>query len=360
MKGTVLAVETGPLLRRAALLRDGVLDALEIDDLSNRSPQPGAIYRCRITRTIPGIGAAVADMGDGQTGFFPEGAAFSPGQSLLAEVRREADGDKAARLSPAIQLRSDHLVFTPARPGINVSRKITDKAERTRLRTALDAFASKGGFVIRTEARDSPAPDLHEEARILTERYDRLAADATPGQRAPAPDAVARIMHKTDTIGSILADEASLDGLPPVPVPRLDAGPFDTLDIDAAIASLMGPRHKLPEGWLSIDPTPALIAVDVNTGAASNGNATLRVNLDAASALPRLLSLKKIGGLILIDFAGAPKGSERARIAEAFGRAAAHYLDGSTVFGWGPAGLLEAVCRRPGRSLALLMPEDPR
>ena len=354
MKGSVLAVETGDTLRRAALLRDGVLEAIEIDRLGATVPLPGAIWRCRITGTIPGIGAATADLGQGVEGFFPEATGLSAGQSLLAEVRREADGEKAARLSPAIQLRSDHLVFTPARPGINISRKIADETERARLRAALDPFAARGGFVIRTDARDLAEPMLREEATALVTRYDALSVDPSPGLRASPPDAVARILGRAGRVDSIVADEASLDGLPDHPAPRRDPAPFEALDIDAGLGALLSPRHDMTDGWLSIDPTPALVAIDVNTG----GNPPLRVNLDAARTIPRLLALKKLGGLVMVDFAGGPTGDDRTRIADAFHRAASRYLEGARLAGWGPAGLLEVVCPRPGRTLAMLISED--
>jgi len=360
VKGTVLAVETGPATRRAALVRDGVLEGVEIDRLDETRPLPGAIYRCRITGLVPGIGAATADMGGGVTGFFPDATGLTAGQSLLVEVRREAEGEKAARLSPALQLRSAHLVLTPARPGINVSRKITDPAQRTRLHAAITPCAPHGGFVIRTEAADIPTETLQAEAAALTKRLAALAADPTPGLRAPAADAVTRLLKRAGRIDSILADDPALPTLPADPAPRHDPAPFETLDLDAALAALLSPRHDLTEGWVSVDPTPALVAVDVNTGTAAGGNAALRVNLDAARTIPRLLSLRKLGGLVVVDFAGTPTPDERHRLHTAFRQAAADYLEGASVFGWGPAGLLEAVCRRPGRPLALLLSEDVR
>ena len=360
MKGTVLAIETSRTLRRAAVMRDGVLDALEIDRLEDRQPATGALYCARITGLIPGIGAATADLGHGIAGFFPDGAGLIPGQSLLVEIRREAEGDKAARLSPAIQLRSEHLVFTPARPGINISRKITEEAERTRLRAALDPFATKGGFVIRTEACTQADEAIRAQGLALVEKYTHLCADPAPGLRLAAPDAVARLLDRAGPGAAVIADEASLDALPSGLSARHDPAPFETLDIDTALDTLMLPRHDLAEGWLSIDPTPALVAIDVNTGGAGGGKTALRVNLDAARTIPRLLSLKKLGGLILVDFAALPKGRDRARIADAFHDAATRYLAEARVMGWGPAGLLESVCRRPGRSLAMLMPEDAR
>ena len=349
----MLAVETGAGLRRAALLCDGVLEAIEIDRLSDAGLLPGAIWRCRITGTIPGIGAATADLGQGIEGFFPDGAGLSAGQSLLAELRREPDGEKAARLSPAIQLRSDHLVFTPARPGINISRKVEDQAERARLRAALDPFSGRGGFVVRTDAREVAEDILRGEAVALIARYDALAVDPAPGLRAAPPDAVSRILAKAGQVDGAVVDAASAECLPEGMSPRRDPAPFEALDLDAALEALLSPRHDLREGWVSIDPTPALVAIDVNTG----GHAPAPVNLDAARALPRLLSLRKLGGLVVVDFAGGPKGEDRTRIADAFQRAASRYLEGARVAGWGPAGLLEVICPRPGRSLAMLLSE---
>ncbi len=355
MKEPILAVETGPALRRAALMRAGRLEALEIDRLGETRPLPGAIYRCRITGLIAGLGAAVADLGGGENGFLPDATGLTEGDSLLVSVRRAAEPGKAARLSPAVELASDHLVFTPRRPGINVSRKIADEDARARLRDALAPFAPQGGFVIRTGALDVPSDTLAEEAAALVARHDRLAADTAPGLRAPAPDAVARLIGRMGPPAAIVADDASRPLLPDGPSLRLDPAPFEALDLDAALTALRGPRHDLAEGWVSIDPTPALVAVDVNTGDAARGRAAVRVNLDAARTVPRLLSLRHLGGPVLVDFAAAPKGDDRARLADAFRDAASRYLVEARVLGWGPAGLLETVCRRPARPLD---PED--
>ena len=354
MKGRVLAVETGPVLRRAAIVENGRLDAIEIDRPCETCPLPGAIHRCRVTGLLTGIGAATLDLGDGMKGFLPEAGDLAPGDTLLAEVRREAENGKEARLSEAISLRDGPLVFTPMRPGINISRRIVDEAERTRLRAALMPFADRGGFVIRTAAQGADAEDLRSTADTLVARYDALAHDAAPGLRVPSPDCVARILDGARSVDAAMADEASLPLLPHDPVPRYDPAPFEALDIDGALSALLSPRHDLSEGWVSVDPTPALVAIDVNTGGAT----PLGVNLDVARMLPRLLSLKKLGGLVLVDFAGGPKGRDRVRIAEALRTAAAHYLVEARVAGWTPTGLLEMVCRRPGRSLAELLSED--
>ncbi len=356
MKGQVIAVERNARVLRAALMTDGRLDALEIDRIGEKQPMPGAIYRCRISEIMPAIGAAFADLGAGQGGFFPDAQGLTVGQTVLAQVKRESDGDKAARLTVEIQYRGQGIVFTPTRPGINVSRKIADVGERARLSVALASLAEKGGFVLRTTAVSLSADDLLAEARRLVGQHEALHGQSLPGCLLPAPDAFARVLEAAPANTPVIANAAAVDALRMAA--QVEEDPFDHLDIDTHIASLIVPRIALGEGWMSVDATPALVAVDVNTGEARGGNALLRVNLDAATRLPGVLALRRLGGVVMVDFAGAPKGDARKRIEQAITRAAHAKLGSPRLHGWGPAGLFEMACVRPGRSLVALMKED--
>ncbi len=357
MKGGVAAVERTDRLTRAALMVDGQLVAIEIDRHGEAVPLPGAIYRCRITDTIPAIGAAFADIGGGSSGFFPNAKGLISGQTLLAQVQREPEGDKAARLTTELQYRGEALVFTPQRPGINVSRKIGDEAERSRLSAALAPLVGEGGFVLRTAAIGFSSEALLARAQALVAQYRANSAPTgTLGCVVPAPDAFTRLREGMPPNTPIIANTewaAEFDG-----TVQIDPAPFDHLDIDTRIDDLLAPRIALGEGWISVDPTPALVAVDVNSAGARHGNALLRVNLEAATRLPLILSLLRLGGVVMVDFAGAPKGDARKRIEETIARAARTHLDSPRLHGWGPAGLFEMACKRPGRSLADLLKEN--
>lgn len=359
MRGAIIAVERDKTHSRAALILDGRLDALEIDRLDDPAPQVGAVYRCKITDMMPSIGAAFADLGAGQGGFFPDGRDRKPGETVLAQVRREAEGNKAARLSTDIQLQGTLVVFTPGSPGINVSRKIDEAPERDRLKSVLEPLGEQGGFVIRTRAKGVSENTLLQDAKRLLAIHERALGDKCNGLIVAAPDAFARILVRA-ALGTPVVMNAHAaahvdrsDGLSPDIAPT----PFDDLDIERQIDLCLSDRFDLKEGWLSVEATAALVAVDVNTAEAREGDARMRVNLDAAHQLGRALALRRFGGTVMIDFAGEPKGKARKLIEQALIAGARSYLDFPQILGWGPAGLLEIRCRRPGCTLIDLIGE---
>ena len=321
MNGRLFLVEKTGNLRRAALVVEGRLEAIEIDRLSDTGPKWGAVYRAKIVERMTAMGAAFVDLG-GKRGFLPDAGDALPGAIITVQVRREAEGDKAARVSTDIQVEHRLIVHTPEKPGINVSKKITQRDEREVLRDALDGL--KGGYVIRTAAEGMMADELREIAESLVLPYQRGV-----GLLREGPDALARL--------ELLHENAPIED------------DFELLDIDTQVDALLSPRVDLAEGaWLTIEPTAALIAVDVNTGQARGGDALQRVNLAAATEIPRQLRLRHLGGSIAVDFAGGPKGKARARLEKAIGSSL-------PPLGWGPAGWMELQTRKPGRSLAELL-----
>ena len=276
MKGRVLLFDEDARFRRAALVVDGRLDALEIDVLADASPRIGSVYRAKVDTIVPALGAAFLDMG-GVKGFLPEAGNAKPGDILRVKVRREAEDGKAARAS--------------------------------------------------VQDRDSGAPGLIESG---PNAFVRLIAQHGDAPRAADP-AVA------DDIADALKTPA----------------PFDHHDIESQIDALLDTRVDLAGGaWMTIQPTAALIAVDVNSGQATGGDALLRANLAAADALPRQLRMRRLGGAIAVDFAGGPTGKDRPRLDERIGGDLKR-------LGWGPAGWLELQRRKPGRSLVAILSATP-
>ena len=326
MKGRLFLVDESDTLRRAALVVDGRLEALEIDRLTDPGPRWGSVYRAKITERMTAMGAAFVDLG-GARGFLADAGDALPGSVVTVQVRREPEGDKAARVSTDIQIEHRVLVHTPMKPGINVSKKITDPEERRILREALGDL--KGGYVIRTAAAGMLADDLYTIAEAQALPYQRDF-----GLLREGPDALERLrLHHSDA--------------------PIEDG-FDHYDIEPQIEALLSERANLPEGaWLTIEPTTALVAIDVNTGAARGGDALQRVNLAAAAEIPRQLRLRHLGGSIAVDFAGGPKGKARKRLEDVMAQSL-------PPLGWGPAGWMELQTRKPGRSLKDLLAGESR
>ena len=359
MKGRAVLLERLEGMVRAALVVDGRLEALEIDFPDSDEPIPGAIYHARVMEVVPALSAAFLDLG-GARAFLPEAGGLSAGDTLIVQIRRGAEADKLARAASDVQLSGQHMVFTPLKPGINVSRKLTDADERERLTAALAPHAEAGGFVLRTRAQGAASAALYAEAGTLVTAWRDLSAAAqTPGLLRPGPDALARVMDGIESTVPLTANPAA--AAQPLPPHSVSDAPFDDFDIEPQIAALTAPRAELREGWMAIEATAALVAVDVNTGSAKSGGAARRVNLAAAEALPGQLALRRLGGTVLIDFAASPREkAERQRLETALNRAGRGRIEGLRILGWGPAGLLELRCPRPARSLAQMLGEVPR
>lgn len=320
MKGRFFVADKG----RAALVVDGRLEAIEIDPVGDRSVQPGAVYRATVTERIPSLGAAFLNLGNDLRGFLPDAGDAKAGDALIVQVRRAAEGEKAARLSRDLQIEHPLVISTPFNHGINISKKIADPDERDRLRAALSGLS--GGYVIRTAAKGVTTDTLREIALSLA-LPDRL----DPGLLRSGPDALTRLRL---TYGDAPVESS-----------------FDHFDLESEIDALLRPRVDLSDGaWMVIEPTAALIAIDVNTGSARGGDALLRTNLAAAQEIPRQLRLRHLGGTVAVDFAGGPKGKVRRRIEAAMEQSV-------PTLGWGPAGLLELSLRKPGQSLRDLLQE---
>lgn len=317
----------------AALVRGGRLSDLRLDDAASRDPRPGEIWAASVERLAPRQGAAFLSLGDAPA-FLPNAEGLSPGDRVLVEIQRPAEGGKAAAANRKLTWRGRLMAHTPSAPGVNVSRRIDDPAEQQRLRGVLAPVAETGGFVLRTAAAGADPDALLGEARALAEAARSVLGDASPPPRrlrpAPAP------------LDQIRWDWSDAE-------PRDDDALFETLDLFAQIDALLASDVALDHGWMRLDRTEALVAIDVNTGV---GGGALSINLAAADEIPRQLRLRGWGGMILMDFAGRAE-SDRPRI-ESRLRAAA---DGAfKPAGWGPLGLLEARRRRDRAAIETLWP----
>ena len=350
MRGRAFLFDRADGMLRAAMTVDGRLEALEVD--GGGGPRLGAVHRAKVEERVSGLGAAFLDLG-GARGFMAEAKGIDPGDRLLVQVRREAEGTKAARVSADLQVEGRWMVHTPRKPGVNVSRKIADEDERERLRAAIPS--DRGGFILRTQAEGAPADALRVEAKALS----ALDADGPPGLVREGPDAIARLLsrqplRKASVEATPEAEAAARAALGP-DGERLEVAPdpFDHHGVEDEIDALLSPRAVLPGGGtITLEPTTALVAVDVDSGDVRGGEALLRVNLAAAKEVARQLRLRRLGGAIAIDFAGGPRGKARQRLEQALTAAA----DADTrPLGWGPAGWFEMQRRRPGPSLAQLM-----
>jgi ribonuclease G len=243
----------------AARLLDGRLDDLLLDPApDDASPRPGAIHRARLERPMKGLGGAIVALGDGRTGFLRETRGLAPGAPLLVQVATWAEEAKAAPVTRRLLLKARLAILTPGAPGRNLGRAIAPEARPRLEALAVRAMAGAPpelGLILRSAAADAPDPEILTEIAALRATSDRLAAATAGPPTCLLPAATA-------------AEEARRDWPDPGPGALVEAPDgFDRHGVWEAIDALRSPLVALAGGaHFAIEPTRALVAVDVNTG----------------------------------------------------------------------------------------------
>ena len=332
MKGTVAVF--GELDGRgvAAYLRDGTLDDLLIDPPDDRI-RPGAIYRAKTGRLLKGLGGAMMETPDGPV-FLRNAKGIGQGQTCLVQAISHAEPGKATPVTRKIVFKSRYCLATPDAPGLNLSREIRDEERRVQLRTLLDGLPDEAvGLVVRSSAADADDDTVREDVAAtlsLARAITAEGADGAPELLLDGPDAATLGWREweapdvTDMSDTALAEH----------------GVFDAID------RLRRPHEALSAGAsMFVEPTRALVAVDVNTGPDTSPAAALKANLSAVAALPRALRLRGLGGQIAVDFAPMPK-TERRQIESALRRAFRDDPIETSLVGWTTLGLFELQRKR--------------
>jgi len=391
-----ILISTSPGETRTALLADGRLVEVFMSRAGAES-LVGNIYLGRVLSVNKGLDAAFVDTGTGRDGFLalpevrpPGGTDSGPdsgtegvkdgigdylneGASVLVQVLRDAAEDKGPKLTTRMTLPGVHLIYRPRQAGVGVSRRISDDAERDRLLGLVTKLAPEGlkedlkedgGFIVRTAAAGAEDGVIEAEAGRLTARWRGVEeqAETAGAPRLLIGEATPALRALRDAGGAgikkILADDAeTLAGLrgfceaemPAVaPLCALHQGPealFDAYGVEEQIDAALSPRVALPGGGsLIISQTPALCAIDVNTGAADEGSRERtagRVNREAAREIARQIRLRNLSGLIVADFVPVRGAGPKQAVLDALRQAAADDTLPVYVGGYTRLGLVE-------------------
>ncbi len=312
MKGRVIALDRVDGREAAALMEDGRLQDFLIEPAGEAPPAPGAIFRALCDRPLKGQGGMMMRLPGGQSGFLRRVKGLSPGQPLLVQVTGYGEPGKAVPLTAKVLFKSRYAIVTPEAPGINISRAIRDEDLRDALlEIAHEAMAgSDFGLILR-----SASADAGEE---------EIAADITAMR-----DLAERIMGEAQGSGP----EHLLEGPSPHELAWRE-WPMPDILADAPGGASM---------W--IEPTRALVAVDVNTGGDTSPAAGLKANLAAARDLPRALRVLGLGGQITVDFAPMAK-KDRRTLETALRAAFRSDTIETALVGWTPLGHYELQRKR--------------
>jgi ribonuclease G len=353
-----LIVSSTPQETKVALLEDGLLSEFFIEREAHRSVV-GNIYEGAVTRVLPGMQSAFVDLGLERDAFLyvadvlegldenllspeeqsvggngnhrnaPIEERLREGQAVLVQVLKEPLGTKGARITSHVSLPGRYLVFMPTVEHVGVSRKITDDEERRRLKSLLKEIRQErggGGFIARTAGAGRSREDFERDARYLTRTWDEVRALA-PRQAPPMLlhrelSLVQRLLRDilNEDIASIRLDsqrefERTLDmvnQLQPEMAPRvrLFTKPnniFEEHGVSAELERALRPRVWLASGgYIVINQTEALVAIDVNTGRYVGRqkleDTILKTNIEAAKEIVRQIRLRDLGGIIVVDF----------------------------------------------------------
>jgi ribonuclease G len=263
------------------------------------------------------------------------------GQTLPVQVTKEPIGTKGCRVTAQISLPGRFLVYMPYASKVGVSRKIESREQRAKLREMVTKLLPKdaGGVIVRTVAEGVTEEHFRREIESLLQLWRKINRKKTFVRRAPA-----LLQRETSLTRGIIRDlfsakvdalhvdskelyneiEQYLNQIDPELMGRVhlyaEATPlFDKFDIESEIRDLFKARVELPTGGsLIIQPTEALISIDVNTGRYTGKKdpekTILRTNLEAAREIARQIRLRDIGGIIVCDFIDMETRSNREKV----------------------------------------------
>ncbi len=364
MPSQIIINATDPEEFRVAITEDKILQDFFIETAFKKQIT-GNIYKGTIVGVQPSLEAAFVNFGAEKNGFLPlseihpEYYAISPelielpskkehsprsgkpgtgsvsiqdiikkGQEVLVQVVKEEVGNKGAALTTYLSIPGSYLVLMPGRPHRGISRKITDEKKRARLRDILNQLTlpEEIGVILRTAGENRTKREITRDLRYLLRLWEDIKRRA---QKLPAPSLVykeqdlgIRVIrdHFTTDVKAIIVDNKEIhktikDFLGIISPRRKriaklyrgDEPIFVRYGIEDQIKSIFDKRVPLSTGaYLVIEKTEALVAIDVNSGRMTSEidqeETAYKVNMDAASEIPRQLRLRDLGGLTVIDF----------------------------------------------------------
>ncbi|HDL77254.1 MAG TPA: Rne/Rng family ribonuclease [Lentisphaerae bacterium] len=401
-------INVEPLETRAAILEDGRLEHLFIER-PTETRLVGSIFKGRIQNLDEGLQAAFVDIGLKKNAFIhywdmiPEDTArlieaeggevpqrgrrrkhsaeeiarrFPVGSEIVVQVTKDVIGTKGPRVTANLSIPGRYLVIMPGSNLKGVSRKIEDAAERERLKKIITRLpVPKGiGIIARTAAagvrKTSFVRDLHALIETWEEIERKMKSQPAPCLLYREPDLAERVVRDalTEDVGRIIVDSREVldrfksmkgsisrrlrtriqlyDGHVPI---------FEYFDVERQIENAFRRKVWLKSGgYITVDETEALVAIDVNTGrhkSAPGDDVILSVNLEAVEEVARQLRLRNIGGLVVVDFIDMRQAKNQRAVYRALKKALQKDRARTNILPISPLGLLEMTRQRSEESI---------
>ena len=304
------------------------------------------------------------------------------GQEILVQIAKEPIAKKGARITSHIALPGRFLVYMPTVEHVGVSRKIESDSERHRLRKLIQMLRAEedipsGGFIVRTAGVGISEADLREDVRYLVRTWLDIRAAAEKSKPASLVhrdlDLVQRILRDqlSEDFSAIRVDSEEeyarivefVNRIHPRMVKRVklytkDQPILEAYGVQAEIDKAIKPRVWLRSGgYLVINQTEALVAIDVNTGKfVGRGSGRLedtitRTNLEAVDEIVRQIRLRDLGGIIVLDLIDMEERRNRTRVMQALQDALRHDKSPTKVLSFNDFGLVIMTRKRVKQSL---------
>jgi ribonuclease G len=406
-----LIINVRPQEARVALLEDRVLAELYIERAKDRGIV-GNIYKGKVVKVLPGMQAAFVDIGLEKAAFlyvtdvyggmeYYEEMGFqreelttyfnpssqiedllSEGQEVLAQVSKEPLGTKGTRITSHITLPGRYLVFMPTFDHVGVSRRIKDEKERRRLREVVQGIKPPaGGFIIRTASEGAEPEEILNDREFLLRLWNNIQkkreSSAAPSLIHSDLTMVLRVIRDilSPQVNRIIIDSREeheniisfINTYMPkqkyeITLYENKEPIFDAYGIEIEIDKILGRKIWLKSGgYIVIDMSEALVAIDVNTGRyvgkRNLADTILKTNLEAAKEIAYQLRLRNIGGIIIIDFIDMDREGDREKVYQALEDAIKKDRQKTTIFKISELGLVEMTRKRTRENISRILGE---
>ncbi|MDR7402433.1 MAG: Rne/Rng family ribonuclease [Armatimonadota bacterium] len=388
-----------PQETRVAVLDGGRLVNLYIE---RGEPLAGNIYKGRVAAVLPGMEAAFVDIGLERNAFLHVGDIRSQrlageeveesfgrgaiaerlrvGQEILVQVTKEPMGTKGARVTTYLALPAYYLVLMPTVNYVGVSRRIENEQERRRLRQLADRLRPPGmGVIVRTAAEGATEKELADDIRFLLQLWSTVE-ERSRSSRAPALvyqdlRLIRRVVRDlfTEEVSRFLIDSPEeyqriadlVRSFAPKLVSRLqlyqgEEPVFEALGVEREVDKALRRKVWLRSGgYIVVDRTEALTVIDVNSGKyvgkTDLASTIFRTNMEAVDEVVRQITLRDIGGIILVDFIDMENEHHRRQVMQALQEAVRRDRSKMHIIDLTALGLVEITRKRVYQDLEEVM-----
>lgn len=351
-----------------ALLLDGQLYAYQKETASIAAEQ---IYLCKTDRMIKGMEAAFVKLTPRDNGFLPYAemrntSAVPPrsGEKFLVQVKKPPVQQKCAYVTCDITLAGKYCILMPMSDHCSVSRRIADEDQKTRLEQLGKSIKPANmGLILREESATAALSDIQQELQALLLRWQRIQEQASAASAPCLIDGGLSLCERMlrdvrSPLCEIITNRPEAFMHSAVPV-RTAPSPMTLYNVQGKLEKSL--RRKV---WLNcggnliIDPCEAMTVIDVNSakdlGSKKGAEDTItRLNCEAALEIARLMRLRSMGGIILVDFVDMQKEENRAEVLRTMQEALHDDPVKTVIHGFTALGILEITRKKTSEQLSL-------